>query len=290
MGGPLQHAVNSTMTHPSPARPTQRILTAVALAALLGAWGEAAAQEGPAVSEVELLRSRPRLSVGMGVQSGSTAFTSDPLLIKTDLGQVPTAAVGLRVWVDEAAGFDLSYQGGFFGGIEVSQLEAVEGDATLRLTLHRLEGGFRYRFFSSPRPDAVEFGPRLGFVMNSVIFSDHTPNLLVDTTTFGPQVGAFVRVPLFGAALGVDLEGGAVLPFFVREAPVGSGRADGSSGYHGALALWVRLGERWLLQVRGDARTFGARFADQGERFGGVVDGESDDLFWTGLAGVERIF
>jgi len=233
----------------------------------------------PAMSDIEILRTATRVLFGLGVVGGTTAFASNPLVLETDMGQTPSVLVGLRVWPEEYAGFQLVYQGGFFGGLEVSQLQTVAGSATLGLTHHRLEGDFRYRAFTSPRPDAIELSARLGFVMNRLSPTDHSPTLVLSTTWFGPELGGAVKVPFAEGNLGVELEVDAILPFFVREAPVSSGVPDSAFGYHVGLAPYYRLLDTVFLGLRVDVRSFSADFAGQGERFGGVTDASNDELY-----------
>jgi hypothetical protein len=264
---PLRH-------HTTP-RARAKAASAIAALALLASANAALAQE-PTLSEIQRDREGLRFKLGAGTLGGSLDFRSTPSFVQTDLGQLPSLSLGMQGWLNENAGYDLTYQGSFFGSINV----ALNGQQqALGLTAHRAEGAFLYRWFTGPRITSMAFGLRLGFLLHNITPSPHTPTILLSTTWFGPLAGLTARVP-FTAWLGLEAEASLILPFNVRESPDRSGNPRDPKGYHAAGALYLRLSDALTLRARADYRRLEAGFSGEGNRgLGGVTNAYLYDQF-----------
>lgn len=248
------------------------LLTLVALAA------PASAQ-----SDIELMRTGTRLSFGAGVVMGALDFRSDPVIVLADLGQIPSAAVGMEAWLDESAGFNIGYQFGTFGEVSVPLDVVLGNEPKIQLTYHRLEGAFLYRWFLGPKLTSMAFGFKAGFLLHNLTPSPHSPSLILSTTYFGPTLGGTARIP-FTETMGLDAEAALVLPFNVREFPDDSGRSKNPLGAHAGGAFYLGLTRNLLAKVRYDLRFFNVGYNGTGTRgLGSAVGGASDDLFHSVL-------
>ncbi len=284
----LTHARSSLESTTTLAHCTSLLAAIVAL----GLCAQAQAQ-----SEVDKLRTGLRLNLGIGVVMGDLDFrsnrlgdTTEQIVVAADLGQIPSASLGLSAWINENAGFETSYQLGALGEVAVP-LNVLLGqdDGTLALTHHRFSGAFLYRWFTGPRLTSWAFGLRAGFQLHSIIPSPHTPTIVLSTTYFGPELGATTLAPLT-ESLGLELDASLVLPFNVREFPDNSGVPDNPLGARLGLAPFFRLSDSLILKARYDLRLFNVAFKDTGTRgLGGVPGGVSNDLFHSAMLLIELI-
>lgn len=240
---------------------------------------EAQAQGAPEASEFQKVREGFRIYAGGGVTGGFLDFRSDTAITQADLGQIPSFTLGVQNWIDENAGFDISYQGSFGGSLATPQ-EPLGGQE-LGLNAHRIEGNFLYRWFTGPRIDSMAFGLKLGFVLQNTSPSEHTPSIILSTTYSGPQIGPTARIP-FTSWMGIEADAAYIFPFNVREFPDRSGSPKDPSGFQAGGALYLKIGSGLYTRLRFDLRNFQANYGKTGTRgLGNVTNGQGQDQFRT---------
>lgn len=240
-----------------------------------------------AQSDIERVRTSTRLNVGVGLIAGQLDFRSNPVIVIADLGQIPSAQLGMEAWVDENAGFQVAYQIGAFGEVAVPLDVVLGNEAKVDLVHHRVEGAFLYRFFTGPRIDAFSFGAKVGFLLHNITPSPHSPTLILSTTYFGPTLGGVARFP-FGRSFSLDVDGALIIPFNVNEFPDNSGRAKNPLGAHFGGGPALQLTDHMLIRLRYDFRLFNVGFNGEATRaLGGATDGVSEDIFHSVLMQAE---
>ncbi len=247
--------------------------------------------------ESELIRDREaiRIWVGGGIMGGLIDFQSlsaensnSVIAMRADLGGIPSGQLGIQSWLDESAGFEAVYQGSYFGSIvfplsgedepESSPYRPLSGQR-LGVFAHRLEGAFRYRWFLGDSLSSVALGLKVGFILHNLAPGEHENTAFVDTTYFGPHLGAFAKLPL-GSTFGIEADASGIFPFNVREVPKNSGQPTSPLGFQAGAAPYIRLTPNIKTKVRFDYRFFSTSFNSVGNRgLGNIINGRTFDQF-----------
>lgn len=252
-----------------------------------------AAARGQISADLDAGRSRTDVGFGLGVNNGSLHFEArqyealpPDLSSETTLGAVPQGWLQVRHWQSRSVGVRATVSLGLLPALEVPSTVATTATGEpveLQLLTHELELAFLYRlhFGSSSTALAAQFEVAVEHLGYDVQETD--PAVLVSTSYVGPRASAGVHVPL-GSSFCLTATAGLLLPLYVSEDPVDSGRAEKAWGLALALAAEARLSEALSLQLVARRTDLAVEFGEHGTRGlagNGVYQASTEELFQT---------
>jgi len=250
---------------------------------------------GPAAGQIALpvQTGQTWTDVGVGIVATNASLRFEgrqyqalppDMRFETALDLVPAASLHLRHWIDRSFGLRVSGSLGLLPSLVIPTELATRTDgseATLQVTTRELQTALLYRLHFGPSPTAIALQLELGFDLLGYTVQETDPPILVSTTYVGPTANLGLHVPI-GAAFAVGLSGGVLLPIYVLEDPVDSGRVDSSRAFTGELSLEYQLTRSLLLGLGARWVGLSTSYTDHGSRGvsgHGVYDGQADDTF-----------
>lgn len=273
-------------------------LAALLVATLLvcapnGAQAQISAQLDPG-------RTQTDLGLGLGVSNALLHFEGRQyaalprdMKFETELGAVPQVGLQLRHWLDRSFGLRIGGSMGRLGALKVPTTLATTSDgaeASLQVLTHELELSVLYRYHFSESPTSLSIQAEFGFELLGYGIQEQDPAILVSTSYVGPNAALGLHVPITKDFC-VTATGGAFLPFYVYEDPVGSGKLDSSMAIAFGVAAEYALTESISAELtvrRFDVHATYAEHGSRGVSGNGVFDAEAQDTF--NLAGVNVHF
>ncbi|MBV69837.1 MAG: hypothetical protein CMH52_00685 [Myxococcales bacterium] len=223
--------------------------------------------------ELRIKQTKPGISMGIGLQTGSLAYRSDTVQSDIGITAIPQILFAADFWPVKRLGF--------YGDLNVGTGAKIDGvfDQQVSINTVGYKFGAKYRWFLGDRSDAIALGLGLGLNAYSQFAQEQRPSVLLERHIIGPGASGFITLPWANGDnwLRITLRGD--IPFFVRESPNDTGNPSLFYGYGANSEFAMTVSESWatVLQVDYSGRTVG--FDGPATRAAGTGSGQTQERF-----------